>query len=62
MIPHRSQMASGSVKEQKPDHDGNPIELWSDNPILNTCLYDIEFPDGEIIPLTANALAQAMYD
>ncbi len=32
-----------------------------DNPILDTQLYDIEFLDGEVTPLTANAIAQAMY-
>ncbi len=61
MLPCGSQMMSGTVRARKRDLDGNPIGCRSDNPILDTRLYDIEFPDGEVTPLTANAIAQAMY-
>ncbi len=54
-------MMQGTVKVRKWDPDGNPIGHWSDNPILDTQLYDVAFPDGEVTPLTANAIAQAMY-
>ncbi len=61
MLPRGSQMMHGTVKARKRDLDGNPIGCQSDNPILDTQLYDVEFPDGEVTPLTANAIAQAMY-
>lgn len=32
-----------------------------DNPILDTCLCDIEFDSGEVTTLTANAIVHAMY-
>ncbi len=51
----------GTVKARKRDLDGNPIGCQSDNPILDTQLYDVKFPNGEVTPLTANAIAQAMY-
>ncbi len=51
----------GIAKAHKQDLDGNPIGCRSDNPILDTWLYDVEFPNGEVTPLTANAIAQAMY-
>ncbi len=54
-------MMQGTVKPRKRDLDGNPIGCQSDKPILDTRLYDVEFPDGEVAPLTANAIAQAMY-
>ncbi len=41
--------------------DGNPIGCQLDNPILDTHPYDIKFSDGEVTPLTANAIVQAMY-
>ncbi len=31
------------------------------NPILDTRLYDVDFLDSKVTPLTANAIAQAMY-
>ncbi len=61
MPPRGSQMMQGTVKARKQDLDGNLIGRRSDNPILDTLLYDIEFPDGEVTLLTANAIAQAMY-
>ncbi len=43
------------------DLDGNPIGHQSNNPILDSHQYDIEFPNGEMTPLTANMIAQALY-
>ncbi len=51
----------GTVKACKQDLDGNPIGCQSDNPILDTHLYDMEFPDGKVAPLTTNMMAKAMY-
>ncbi len=61
MLPHGSQLMQGTVKARRQDLDGNPIGHRSDNPILDTQLYGIKFPNGEVIPLTSNAIAQAMY-
>ncbi len=60
MIPHGIELMHGTVKVQKQDLDGNPIGCQSDNPILDTWLYYVKFPDGEVTPLTANAIVQAM--
>ncbi len=54
MLPCRSQMMCGMVQACKQDLDGNPIGHHLDNPILDTHLYDVGFPDGEVILLTAN--------
>ncbi len=61
MLPQESQLMCGMVKARKWDLDGNPIGRWSDNPILDMRLYDMEFLDGEVTLLTANMIAQAMY-
>ena len=35
---------------------------WNDiNPFLNTTIYDVEFPDGEIREYCANVIAENMY-
>ncbi len=54
-------MVYGTVKACKWDLDGNPISCQFNNPILDTHLYDVKFPDGEVTPLTANSTVQAMY-
>ncbi len=41
-------MMCGMVRAHKQELDDNPIGPQSDNPILNTCLYDMEFPDEEV--------------
>ncbi len=61
MLPHGNQMMHNTVKACKWDLDGNPIGCRSDNPILDMYLYDIKFLDGEVMLLTTNAIAQAMY-
>ncbi len=58
---HESQLMCGTVRAHKQDLDGNPIGFQSDNPFLDTQLYNVEFPNGEVTPLTANAIVQAMY-
>jgi len=49
------------VKSRKRDSDGNVVGTANPNPILDTRTYEVEFPDGEIAELTANAIAEAMY-
>ncbi len=61
MLPRGSQLVRDTVKAQKQDLDGNPIGRQSDNPILDTRLYDVEFPHGKVTMLTANVIAQAIY-
>ena len=31
---------------------------WNEEPILNTALYDVEFPDGAVKPYGANVIAE----
>ena len=41
-----SKMARGWVVHQKYDANGNPISRSNQNPILDTCLYEVKFPGG----------------
>ena len=38
-----------------------PIGRSNGNPILDTCLYEVEFPGGEMTELAANIIAELMY-
>ncbi len=54
-------MMCGTVKACKYDCGSNPVGCRLVNLILDMCLYDLEFPDGEVTLLIANVLAQALY-
>ena len=41
--------------------DGNLIGRSNQNPILYTCLYEVEFPGGEMTGLAAIIIAESMY-
>jgi hypothetical protein len=46
------------VKRCKIDEDGKSIGTANNNPILDTRLYEVEFIDGTIESITANAIAE----
>jgi hypothetical protein len=43
------------------DKDGLPIGTANDNPILDTRLYEVEFPDGHTTSLAANVIAENLF-
>ena len=51
----------GTVKQRKRDYDGNPVGRSNTNPLLDSREYEVEFPDGSIDVLMANAIAEALY-
>ena len=46
---------------QKFGLDGNSIKCAYNNPILDKNIYHVEFDDGDIMELTANAITELMY-
>ena len=52
----------GRVTKRMRDEDGNPIGRADDKNILfDTRLYEVEFPDGEKLALSANYIAQNLF-
>jgi len=49
------------VVGRKRDNDGNPVGRASDNPLLDTREYLVEFVDGSTEAYTTNLIAEAMY-
>ena len=48
------------VKGCKRDADGRPIGRQHPNPLLDTPLYEVEFPDGSTEAITANLIAETL--
>ena len=54
-------MARGQVVQQKQDAKVKPIGRSNQNPILDTCLYEMESPGEKIIELEANIIKESIY-
>ena len=54
-------MKKVKVVGQSKENNGNIIGKYDNNPMLNTMLYDVKFPDGTIRKYGANIIADKMY-
>ena len=61
LMPHGDGMQCARVIQCHCDDDGKPLGLRHLNPILDSCLYEIEFPDGSTDVVAANLIAENLY-
>ena len=61
MLPRGDRMEMANVRKRKRDDNGNPIGRHNANPILDTRMYEVEFPDGDVAAYTANIIAENLY-
>ena len=61
LLPQGEQLMSARVKRRHTDGDGNVVGRHDTNPLLNSLIYDVGFPDGEIREYAANVIAQNIY-
>ncbi len=55
-------MLPAKVVARKRDADGNSVGILANsNPILDTRIYEVQFPDGHIESYTANITKENMY-
>jgi hypothetical protein len=60
-LPLQDAMASATVIGRKQDSEGNPVGRSNSNPLLDTRVYDVSFPDGSTDAYAANVIAENMY-
>lgn len=60
-LPQGEKLQSAKVIGRSKDIDGNIIGTYDHNPILNTMIYDVEFPDGAVREYSANVIAENIY-
>ena len=53
-------MTTARVIGRLVDPEGCTVGTYNDNPILNTLVYDVSFPDGEVKEYSANVIAENM--
>ena len=61
LLPQGENLQSAKVQGRSKDLDGNAIGSFDDNPLLNSIIYDVEFPDGAVKQYAANTIAENMY-
>jgi len=60
-LPLRGTQRAGKVKKRVRDAMNEPMGVQNDNPILDTRVYEVEFPDGSVGEYSANIIAENMY-
>jgi hypothetical protein len=61
LLPKGDSMVQAQVIGQKKDRDGNPIGKANRNPLMDTRIYDLKFPDGHTEEYHANLIAESLY-
>jgi hypothetical protein len=60
LLQQGDRLQLGKVNRRSVDDSGNIIGTYSENPIMNSIVYEVEFPDGELKEYAANILAENM--
>jgi hypothetical protein len=60
-LPRGDSTTAGRVVSRKRDHNGKPVGRSNSKPLLDTCTYFVEFPDGTETKYTANIITESMY-
>ena len=54
------EMVTGKVTQRTVGPDGQVTGTYDNNPYLNSIIYDLEFPDGQVKEYAANIIAENM--
>ena len=58
LLPQGESLQMAKVLRRSLDEDGNLVGNFNQNPLLNSMVYDVEFPDGAIRKYAANVIAE----
>ena len=61
LLPHGEELQHAKVKKRSKNLNGDVVGEYHENPLLNSILYDVEFPDGAVKQYAANIIAENMY-
>ena len=61
IMPRAGEGQLGKVRQRTKNKDGVPIGKRHPTPILDTRMYDVEFPDGSTDTFTANVIAENLF-
>ena len=58
VLPHRYKLQNAQILHQSLDPTGWSVGTYHKNPILNTLVYDVKFPDGEVKEYSSNVISE----
>ena len=58
LLPHGEDLLIAKVLQRSMDYQGGVIDNLDENLLLNTLIYDVEFPDGNVKKYAANVIAE----
>ena len=61
LLPQGEKLTSARVKSRHTDENGDITGQYDTNPLLNSLIYDVEFPDGTVHEYAANIITEHMY-
>ena len=61
LMPQGDNRVKCKVKQRHVGDNGQVTGQFNENPLLNSIIYDVEFPDGSVREYGANIIAQNMY-
>jgi hypothetical protein len=61
VLPIGGELYRGQVIRRKRDHEGRPVGVRNENPLLDTREYEVAFPDGSSGSYLANTIAENLY-
>jgi len=61
LLPQGGEMTKAKVTGRNRDAEGLPMGRRNRNPLLDSRLYEVEFPDGSTDAFTANIIAENMF-
>ena len=61
ILPHQDKQHHAVVIGRHQRKDGTRIGNRDENPMLNTAVYDVRFPDGAVKQYSANIIAENLY-
>jgi len=61
MVPKGDGLETAKVLARKHDRDGNLVGIGHTNPLLDTRVYEVQFPDGHTEEFSANTIAENIY-
>ena len=61
LLPHQGKTSHATVVGRHKDKDDSMTGRHDSNPVLNTAIYDVLFPDGAVKQYAANTIAENMW-
>jgi hypothetical protein len=61
LLPKGDVLLPACIISRKRDGEGNLIGTHHSNPIMDTRIYDVQFPDGHVESYAANVIAENIY-